>query len=63
LAEKWFAEHLEKSETGGNGAPVDKNAELIVETLNQLLANNKLENPPRRLSCDKRKRESDRLQG
>jgi hypothetical protein len=45
LAEKWFAEHLEKSETGGNGAPVDKNAELIVETLNQLLANNKLRIP------------------
>lgn len=45
LAEKWFAEHLEKRESGEERVPVDRNAQLITDALNKLIAAKKLSIP------------------
>ena len=45
LAEKWFAEHLQKREAKGSAAPQDKNADLIAETLNKLITEKRLAIP------------------
>jgi len=45
LAEKWFAEHLSKRQSGNKSEPEDKDAKLISETLIKLIDEKKLRIP------------------